>query len=306
MDARKIASSHAQGLQLICDFSQMIMNMTLDSQLNTLMLSLNVISSSDLESIVNRTILLVIQTAQTVITNIAYLCRSELFSDVFMSGLGTNAVAYIHSNQTNLVSIASAAYRMEDDSVCHCLPFISCSLPAAIYWNNQRPNSIIHDTKGNRTLIKGMQSNCYPFYGLLASTLECYYEPSCLQLLIPYYMTFQPLNSTTPSRFKPEVLVEDLLKEVMLEELVFNYSVGSYYKACAPLTCTYSYTNRNSPLNVVTIIIGLMAGIRTILRFIIPYVIMIILKCKRRKFSSRIEQNPETIRSKNSVNLQLY
>ncbi|CAF4546740.1 unnamed protein product, partial [Rotaria sp. Silwood2] len=118
--------------------------------------------------------------------------------ELLISGLGTNAVASIPPNVTNMVSIATNVYQMMDGSLCECLPARTCSVPAAIYWDPVEQTRNVYSIKGNRTLVKGMRTDCYVSDGLLASTLECYYDSSCLELLVSDATAFTPLNATIP------------------------------------------------------------------------------------------------------------
>ncbi|CAF3031384.1 unnamed protein product, partial [Rotaria sp. Silwood2] len=118
--------------------------------------------------------------------------------ELFISGLGTNAVATIPPNVTDMVSIATNVYQMMDGSLCYSLPATTCSVPAAIYWNPVQQMRNVYSVKGNRTLVKGMRTDCYASDGLAVSTLECYYDSSCLELLVLDATAFTPLNATIP------------------------------------------------------------------------------------------------------------
>ena len=136
MDARKVASSHAQSLQFLCEISQLMINNSIMLNLGSLLLSSNALSPSDLELTVNTTFNQIVAYAKAVVSGTLYLASTALSSDLYMSGLGTNAIAYRRSNLTNILSTAVAAYEMPDNSICYCSPSKSCQIPAAIYWNS--------------------------------------------------------------------------------------------------------------------------------------------------------------------------
>ncbi|CAF0745323.1 unnamed protein product [Adineta ricciae] len=70
--------------------------------------------------------------------------------------------------------------------------------------------------------------------GLLASTLECYYNASCLQLFVPNSFIFQPSKTTLPSRFTPQGTIANVANQSLTEILSYNFSHAEYYMQCAP------------------------------------------------------------------------
>ncbi|CAF3968377.1 unnamed protein product [Rotaria sp. Silwood1] len=205
---------------------------------------------------------------------------------MFIIGLGTNAVATIPSNVTNIASISTTVYEMMDGSLCYCLAGKTCSMPAAIYWDVVEQMGNVYSINRNKTLVRGMQTDCFVSNGLFSSTLECYYDSSCLELLVSNTTAFTPLNATIPSKFSIDSRVQDLMNELMLEEIDSSYSLEMYYPHCAPLTCMYSYTHRVELLTIITSIIGLVGGLNTTLILIIPLIADIMLIIKRKLFVS--------------------
>ncbi|CAF3860629.1 unnamed protein product [Rotaria sp. Silwood1] len=236
MDARKLASSYAQGFQFLCDIAQELINGSTALNLGDFMLSLNLISSSALESSIKTKINALIEYAKGALSAYLTMWNFGLSADMIISGLGTNALAYRRSNLTNRLSIDMTAYQMLDDSICYCLPFASCLVPAAVYPENVEPIHGVYNTLVNRTLIKGMQTDCYSFSGFMSSTLECYYHASCLNLLVSNALSFKPLNSTEPSIFKRSDSLQYIASKIMLEDLAFDFSTDIYFENCAPLT----------------------------------------------------------------------
>ena len=57
-------------------------------------------------------------------------------------------------------------------------------MPAALYSSPVQPTLTINRLQMNSTRVNGMQTACYPVDGLLASTLECFFNSSCIQLLV--------------------------------------------------------------------------------------------------------------------------
>ena len=59
-----------------------------------------------------------------------------------------------------------------------------------------------------------MQIACSPLEAFLSSTLECYFDSSCLQLLVPDSSIFTPLNSIQTSRFFLKNTMEDMISDL--------------------------------------------------------------------------------------------
>ncbi|CAF3940841.1 unnamed protein product, partial [Rotaria sp. Silwood1] len=236
MDARTVASSYAQLLHLLCQLSQEAIEAPIIADLGSFTLTTQATSLYYVQMIIKDRIDIIIRNA---------------------NGLGTNAVATIPSNVTNIALISTTVYEMMDGSLCYCLAGKTCSMPAAIYWDVVEQMGNVYSINRNKTLVRGMQTDCFVSNGLFSSTLECYYDSSCLELLVSNTTAFTPLNATIPSKFSIDSRVQDLMNELMLEEIDSSYSLEMYYPHCAPLTCMYSYTHRVELLTIITSIIGL-------------------------------------------------
>ncbi|CAF1238074.1 unnamed protein product [Adineta ricciae] len=114
--------------------------------------------------------------------------------------------------------------------------------------------------------------------GLLASTLECYYNASCLQLFVPNSFIFQPSKTTLPSRFTPQGTIANVANQSLTEILSYNFSHAEYYMQCAPRVCVCSYEYRSSALTIVTTIIGVLSGLNRALHLFIPIFVKQLMK----------------------------
>jgi hypothetical protein len=61
----------------------------------------------------------------------------------------------------------------------------------------------------------------------------------------------------------------------------------NYYNQCYPIQCTYSYIGKND----FTTVIGLIGGLSTILKFVIPQIIKIYLKFRKNRVESHLHPN---------------
>lgn len=282
IDARLMASAYAQGLLHFCELGKVAMDSAIAKYSSDLSSNLVAISPSTLYASLQNDLINVVTALPGMVTQLLSLFTFAIKSEQFISGYGINAAAYISPYGTNDVFIAGNQYEMSDGSYCSCLTLLSCQMPAAIYFDKINSVGNIFSVNSNKTLIKGMQTDCYPFNGFLTSTLECYYDSSCLKLLVPDASSFSPLNSSLPSKFSVKSSVQDLMKSLMVEKFFFNYSAKALYEQCAPLACTYSYIYRSTVLAIIIFTVGLISGLNMIFRLIIPWIVDFAWKIKSR------------------------
>ena len=121
---------------------------------------------------------------------------------------------------------------------------------------------------------------CYFVEGLLASTLECYYNLSCVLELYHYipYASFLNFSILDESRNQPNETIESIFNRLMVDSWSSNISFISFYNSCAPLSCTVEYRRRNDLFSVTTAITGVFGGLSLGLKFIILFVVRLIEK----------------------------
>jgi hypothetical protein len=75
------------------------------------------------------------------------------------------------------------------------------------------------------------------------------------------------------TKFSPNTIIETLANELFIENSLILSSFSNYYKKCAPVFCTYTFTQTGSALFFVTIFFGLIGGLSVVLRFCIFYMV---------------------------------
>ncbi|CAF1376096.1 unnamed protein product [Adineta steineri] len=212
---------------------------------------------------------------------------------------------------------------------CSCKDEESCPLPGNLYLydNNikeKRETYDLNQIEANESLA-GIIIDCLPIQSTFLSSLECFYDQSCLNIFLSTYQTkmnISILNQSLTSRFSLNTTIESLVEELFLEE-IFNKTIYSeYYSECLPYICTYVYFHRFNWISVMTVIIAIFGGITAVLSIIAPLIVQLILFIKKRFFSkeSATEQvaqdQNETIRTRlkklfntvkiKIINLNLY
>ncbi|CAF1306333.1 unnamed protein product [Adineta ricciae] len=129
--------------------------------------------------------------------------------------------------------------------------------------------------------IPGLLTGCYVIDAALQSTLECFYNQSCVTQILSYLHGEPPtndmsLNASSPSRFLVNSTLEQLLSELMIEQWAVAPTYEKYYSECQPKQCTFTYKKKNDVIFIMTAIVGLVGGLSTILRLIVPILVKFI------------------------------
>ena len=216
-------------------------------------------------------------TAKTTLNNAIYLARTRLNRNLLairrilsgnqiVSALGSNFYLRYPSDG----SIPRMSARMYGN--CSCRNSQGCPHPASVI-----------DTHGYLLPIPGIVADCFVTDGTLASTLECYYNQSCLSLLHPTFTwPIEPLSNSSNKHFMINSTVEMLLNELMIDEIISNVRFDLFYAQCNPAYCSYSYTHRFDALFIVTTVIGIFGGISLALQLMAPFIAAMILRWKNK------------------------
>jgi hypothetical protein len=100
-----------------------------------------------------------------------------------------------------------------------------------------------------------------------------------------------PLDLSVVTRFAPisSVSFGTLIDELFIETWQNTSNYSNYFSICAPLTCRYTYVEKNSVLYMLTSFLGLYGGLTVGLKFLIWNVLIIYWKV-RQWFTSRQRQ----------------
>jgi hypothetical protein len=145
--------------------------------------------------------------------------------------------------------------------------------------------------------VPGLYFGCYIIEALLQSTLECFYDQKCIssvrsRLISASRITLAALNSSLPSQYFINSTIEELLDHLMVEQWNSSQLYDNYYNECQPAQCTYTHQARNDIIYIVTTLIGLVGGLITVLKLVVPRLIKFIRKkiCLRRLENGKIKR----------------
>jgi hypothetical protein len=149
---------------------------------------------------------------------------------------------------------------------CYCAVSAICAVPSAIF--NSSSKTIIFS-------VPGLYIGCFVIEALLQSTMECFYNQTCINQLRSYLVSSLPmnvtaLNSSLPSQYFINSTIEELLDNLMVEQWNSSLMYDSYYNECQPAQCSYTYVTKNDIIYIVTTLIGLVGGLITALKLVVP------------------------------------
>ena len=141
--------------------------------------------------------------------------------------------------------------------------------------------------------VPGFYVGCYVIEALLQSTLECFYHQTCVDELQLYLspnssLKVTALNSSLPSQYAENASIEHLLQNLMVEQWKWSPVYNRYYDECQPIQCTYSIETRNDAIYIVTTMFGIVGGLITVLKFVVPQVVKFVRKKMRRSSQSTV------------------
>ncbi|CAF3938909.1 unnamed protein product [Adineta steineri] len=189
--------------------------------------------------------------------------------DIWQFIIQTQALGYLHVN----------------NSPCFCVTDFNCKASSRIYNIYGEATELTVNSNSKIFMsINGFELGCLPVNAILLSTLECFYNQTCLNQLISFFPTnekFLAMNFSEQSRFVINSTVQMIVNELMIEEWMANISYDKYFKQCAPNLCTYTKNEKYSFTFILTKIISLLGGFTLVLGFIIQLIVRFIRRLPR-------------------------
>jgi hypothetical protein len=175
--------------------------------------------------------------------------------------------------------------RVYDDN-CRCDSSNTCVTKAVVYSNSSFTSA---------WTLPGLYTGCYVLEALLQSHLGCFFDEVCLETFHVRLESTLAMNTTVLDRaaignFSTETTIGAILNELMVAAWSWSAEHANYFAECQPKECTYTVTGRNDAIYIVTTVIGLIDGLVTALKLMIPrFVSLIIHIVQRRRRNAVIE-----------------
>ena len=193
-----------------------------------------------------------------------------------------------------------------NNGTCICAAgMFNCSRPLVFKdFNDQvftlpgeKINKEIRVSEFNIDLL-GIVTGCLPIDGLRLSTLECFFNQTCLNQLNTVLNSFIPMLSANSTQFSPSTTtIGSLIDGAFIESWLTSSNYSTYFLLCAPPICRYSYSERNNIVYILTTLLGLYGGLTVALRFLVWYNLRLVswlLSCYHRRMGRVSSQNTVT------------
>ncbi|CAF1430761.1 unnamed protein product [Adineta steineri] len=300
-DYRLFLSTNLQFLNGLCQLSMQTVHQSIQQSLSSLFITKQLLSEENFNLHINSMINEAKSNAPSTFIRLLSLLRATNHGNAIVSSYGT--YYQYKASVYNTFSTTLYTQAMIYDNNCSCQLNSTCIIDASfIKTNSTQPIT-----------VKGLKMGCTPSESLLASTLECFYDQSCINLIqtMAGYnknITPIPLNITN-SRFLMNTTVMNLINDLFIEKwsTIMNYS--SYFNRCSPMICSYTYIQQLNSFYTLIYLVGLYGGLTIILKWISPKIVYFVNKIyQRRKKTinsikpiSTIENNVE-IMDANNIN----
>lgn len=277
MDFRTSGSAIFQSIASFCRFSKDSIQQNSELLKSSQLISPSVLSETVLQSQVNAFINSFQMAIENTLTDQLALIREIMKANRLISGLKTNIeAAYIIQDTSNIsMYIVPYSYVDINQTVCHCQSTLDCINTVGIYDIFNVSSLFDFSTRPPPLFtIPGFSSGCLPVTAMLFSTLQCFYNQTCLDELLTFIPTkenFTAMSTTNnSSQYNVNSSIQSLVERMMVEKWIINISHEKYYNQCAPLLCTYQKFVRRDFLFVISKVIGLIGGLTIVLSLIIP------------------------------------
>ena len=277
-DYRLFLSAHLQYLQGLCHLSIQSIENSIEQFLTSLFITTELLSNENFYTQLNFLIEQKRSVAPKALIRFVSLMRSINHGNAYLSTYGTNfkyiSPWYWTSTYYPYIPNQAIIY----DNNCSCGMYPDCTTQAEFFKDN---STVLGQ-------IKGLKMGCTPSESLRASTLECFYDQSCIDLIKSYKKSSPTLNSSVPlsitsSRFLMNTTVAELMDESFVEQWVSTVNYSSYFDQCLPLLCTYTYNEQFNVLYLVTVLIGLQGGLAIVLQWVCPKIVRIMTYLQRNR-----------------------
>lgn len=301
LDFRMAAASQFQTLAFLCRF---VLESIIDAQKTLPMhhlLTLSVLSRAAFET-QSKTLARQLQTTLITTTNLTdeyvifSIAQNYLSSSLRTTSFFRSSSKYFSSNSAQYVWDEKLLIKGVAD-FCFCYQTYDCTIEARLY-NLTVPYKYASIYGPNKSVshVPGMKAGCIPHNSLLNSTLECFYNATCIITLTESLgdKTFpNPLDGRVQSRFQSNMTVRSIFAELFIEDWHFRSNFTGYFSTCAPMACSYSYRERFNAVHVLITFIGFIGGVTVILRIIAPLLVSNIIYRIKRICCNRNECNQQ-------------
>ncbi|CAF1520501.1 unnamed protein product [Adineta ricciae] len=295
-DYRRFLPAHLQYLQELCRLSNQSVNNTIKEFLTSLLVTVELRSEEDFHRRIETLIVQSKSNVPILLSRFLYMIQSFNHGNAFMTTYETNF------QYTSSVSFLSWKYAYTDaiiyDNNCSCGLSSNCTTQAIFIENS------------TEIPIEGLKMGCLPSESFHLSTLECFYNQSCLDLISNYtnYDNISTHRLNISTRFPPNTTINQLISHSFTQQWLNKSNYSLYYHQCSPSSCSYTYNERFNIFYIITLFLSLQGGLMFVLAWICPKLIRIIFEIndyyQRKRQRTSVHPDNSLITSSNNINIQ--
>ncbi|CAF1306966.1 unnamed protein product [Adineta steineri] len=140
---------------------------------------------------------------------------------------------------------------------------------------------------------------CYIIDALLQSSLQCFYNQSCINQIQLFLSSssknITALNSSLSSEYFVNSTIEELLKKLMIENWNLSKKYENYYNECQPIECNYIHEIRHGIVYILIALVSLAGGLTTALKIVVPILVKFVRRKKQPQTSTNDAQVNERV-----------
>ncbi|UJR24141.1 hypothetical protein I4U23_027107 [Adineta vaga] len=284
-DFRLVASSYFQLLNVLCSVAKRSVENAIDDIFSKILFTQYLISPISLNTQIEEEISSTLNSAANILRQHDEFVRkafhsNQLQTEFSMPRIFSYSPIFPNSGTNSGLKAAARTILTDNGTSCNCVYTPTCSAQTIYEEFNATEKPI------------GFRMACYAIEGLLQSTLECLFIEDCLQSI---FVLFPRINITNidvlhsnSTIFTPETTVETLFGELFIEDRFILSLYSNFYDKCAPISCTYTFTQIGNPVFVLTTLFGLLGGIIIVLRLCVFYIVS--WACSRSVTSLQIDE----------------
>ncbi|CAF3849088.1 unnamed protein product [Adineta steineri] len=263
-DYRRFLSAHLQFLSGLCNLSKQSTNDSISQFLSSSFVTAHLLPESIFHVQIEPFITKSKSNTPTDFARLLSLLRAISHGNAIITSYGTN-FEYIAPWYNMVLSAAITQPVMYNDNQCNCALTANCTIQASFIQANPKKIFQVH----------GLKMGCIPSESFLLSTLECFYNLSCIDLIQQFTSNNSMMNTSLlsvndQSHFSMNTTIMDLVQDLFIENWSTTINYPAYFHYCMPLSCSYSYVQKLNSLYTLIVLLGLYGGLTFVLKWICP------------------------------------
>ncbi|CAF1618923.1 unnamed protein product [Adineta ricciae] len=254
-------------LASVCQLTAKMVDLNLKKFHSTTWIS-NELNSMDLfQNKVNKTVNSFKRSTALKFKEIFDMNREIIHGNTFISALQTNwkYIGYHFKNNSVIMYTKPISYNNQS---CTCATSLQCSEPMVI----------------DHKIVEGLFIGCYPVETMLQSSLQCFYNKSCYNSIMPDISAeLMPSVDQSERKYLLNETVQQMVDRLFVDEWHFKESYQNYFEKCRATHCTYSFTQNFNILVLLRTILQYYGGLDIILSVVISFIVHIIFRIYYRR-----------------------